>query len=197
MTFRDFTFPNVAHDLGLTVGEADLFGSVTPLEVSAEFLGRFRRSVELGVGLHTEKARSEFIIAPLLLELKLRFWDRFGLFSGVELDVDTSRGLSGVCDFVLTRSPRLLTLTAPVLAIVEAKNDNIPGGLGQCIASTVAAREYNAMEKRPPAPVFGAVTTGSAWRFLRLDGADLTLDVHEYQIAEPGRILGILASIVS
>lgn len=195
MAFRDFTFPNVVHELGLTMSQADLFGSVAPLDLSEEFLVRIRRCADLGV--LTEKARSEFIIAPLLLELKLRFWDKFGLFAGAGLDVDASRGLNGVCDFILTRSPLRLTMTAPLLAIVEAKNEDIPGGLGQCIAATVAAREYNAMEKRPPAPVYGAVTSGSAWQFFRLDGTALTLDVHEYYIAEPGRILGILASIVA
>jgi hypothetical protein len=197
VAFRDFTFPNVVHELDLTLASADLFGSVAPLEVSAEFLERMRFNSDLGVRVHTEKARSEFIIAPILLELTFRYRDRFGLFSGVTLDVDASRGLNGVCDFVLTRSPLQDVVTAPLLAIVEAKNDSIPTGLGQCIASTVAAREYNLMEKRPPAPVFGAVTTGSTWRFLRLDGAALTLDKGEYYISEPGRILGILASIVA
>lgn len=114
----------------------------------------------------------------------------------MELNVDTSRGLHGVCDFILTRSPLLTKLTAPILAIVEAKKDDIRSGLGQCIAATVAAREYNAMEKRPPSPVFGAVTTGTAWQFVRLDGNALTIDTHEYSIAEPGRILAILSRIV-
>jgi hypothetical protein len=197
MAFRDFTFPNVIHELGLAMSQADLFGSVAPLDVSAEFLERMRFNAEIGVRVHTEKARSEFIIAPLLLELKFRFRDSFGLFSGVEMDVDASRGLNGVCDFVLARSPLQDVMVAPVLAVVEAKNDNLRSGLGQCIAATVAAREYNAMENRPPAAVYGAVTTGSAWRFLRLNGSDLTLDVHEYYVTEAGRILAILASIVA
>ena len=40
------------------------------------------------------------------------------------------------------------------------------------------------------------MTTGSAWKFLRLSGADVTLDVQEYFIAEVGRIMGILAQIL-
>jgi hypothetical protein len=80
-----------------------------------------------------------------------------------------------------------------VLTITEAKNDNLRTGLGQCIAATVAARDFNA----PSAgPVRGAVTTGGAWKFLRLVGSELTLDVPEYFIAELGRIMGILAHIV-
>jgi hypothetical protein len=197
VAFRDFTFPNVLVDLGLTLTEEDLFGSIEPLSLSAAFLQRMRAGADLGVALHNEKARSEFIIAPLLLELKFGLGQKVGVFSGVELDVDASRGLNGICDFVLTRSPRQTILTAPVLAVVEAKNDTLRNGLGQCIAATVAAREYNAMEKRPPAPVYGAMTRGTLWRFLRLDGSAVTLDAHEYQIAEPGRILAILSCIVA
>jgi hypothetical protein len=197
MSFPDFTYPNVEVDLGLSVAEESLFGDIRSLDLSKEFLERLRFSTDLGVALNTEKARSEFIVAPLLVELKLRLGRNFGVFSGVELDVDTSRGLNGVCDFLLTRSPLQTKMSAPVLAIIEAKNDNLRSGLGHCIAATVAAREFNAMEKRPPSPVFGAVTTGTAWQFLRIDGSALTLDVHEYSIAEPGRILAILAQIVS
>lgn len=197
MSFRDFTYPNVLADLGLTMAEEDLFGSVAPRELPPAFLERLRANADLAVAQNTEKARSEFIIAPLLLELKFGAGHKIGLFSGIDLDVDTSRGLNGYCDFILTRSPLQTILTAPILTIVEAKNDNVRNGLGQCIAATVAAREYNAMEKRPPAPVYGAVTTGTAWQFLRLDGSAVTLDPHEYQIAEPGRILAILSHIVS
>lgn len=197
MTFRDFTFPNVSVELGLTMSEDELFGPIEPLTLSAPFLERIQLSTDLGLAINTEKARSEFIIAPLLFELRFLCGRTFAIFSGIELDVDVSRGLTGVCDFILTRSPMQLVLTAPVLAIVEAKNDNVATGLGHCIAAMVAAREFNAMEKRPPSLVYGAVTTGTTWRFLRLDGSALTLDVHEYTISETGRILAILSRIVA
>jgi hypothetical protein len=197
MAFRDFTYPNVLVELGLAVAEGALFDRIEPLDLPAAFVERMRANVDLAVALNTEKARSEFIVAPLLLELKFGLGRRFGLFSGVELDVDTSRGLNGYCDFVLTRSALQTILSAPVLAVVEAKNDNLRSGLGQCIAATVAAREFNALEGRPAEPVYGAVTTGTAWQFLRLDGASLTIEVHEYPVSEPGRILAILSRIVA
>jgi hypothetical protein len=140
MAFRDFTFPKVLSELGLTLTDRDLYGAVAPLEPEPEFEKRMRVNVPLGVGGHNEKARSEFIIAPVLLELKYRFPDRFGLFSGFPLDIDASRGLNGICDFLLTRTPTLSVLRAPILAVVEAKNDTVHDGLGQRIAATVAAR---------------------------------------------------------
>jgi len=86
--------------------------------------------VELALAIDTEKARSEFIIAPILIELRSILADGFGLFSGVEFDVDASRGLNGFCDFIPTRSRIQSVITAPVLAIAEAKNDNLRNGLG-------------------------------------------------------------------
>ena len=196
MAFRDFSFPDVQHALGLTLAEADLFGSIPAMDLSSEFAERMRAGIDLALAINTEKARSEFIIAPVLMELRRQLGDVFGLFSGIEFDVDASRGLNGYCDFILTRSPLQSVLTAPLVAIVEAKNDNLRTGLGQCIAAMVAAREFNAKSSVPEGSIYGVVTTGGAWKFLRLTGSALELDRREYFVAELGRIMGILASIL-
>jgi hypothetical protein len=197
MAFRDFGFPEVQQALGLTLAEADLFSGVPPLELPVAFAERMRGDIALALAVNTEKARSEFIIAPVLSELRRLLGGRFGLFSGVEFNVDAARGLNGYCDFILTRSPLQSVLTAPVVAIAAAKNDYLRTGMGQCIAAMVAAREFNAQSAAAVAVVHGVVTTGSAWKFLRLSGADVTLDVEEYFIAELGRIMGILAHILN
>ena len=197
MAFRDFSFPEVQTTLGLTLAEADLFGDVVPLELTAEFGARVRAGVDLALAINTEKARSEFIIAPVLLELRQLLGTRFALFSGVEFDVDSARGLNGYCDFILSRSPLQSVLTAPVVAIAEAKNDNLRSGLGQCIAAMVAAREFNAGAATDVRAVHGVVTTGAAWKFLTLAGAAITLDRREYFVAEVGSIMGILAHLLT
>lgn len=143
MAFRDFTFPQVQHDLGLSVREADLFGHVPPAAVRDEFAVTLNEEATLALAINMEKAKSEFIIAPVLLELRRSLHGGFGLFSGVELDADAARGLNGFCDFILTKTPRQFVLTAPLVAIVEAKNDNLRNGLGQCIAAMVAAQLLN------------------------------------------------------
>jgi hypothetical protein len=195
MAFRDFTYPDVRDAFGLTLAEDDLFPLVPPLPLPADFVERVRGGVDLALAVNTEKARSEFIIAPVLFELR-RVVGGVGLFSGIEFDVDAARGLNGFCDFILTRSPLQSVLTAPLVAVVEAKNDNLRTGLGQCIAATVAAREFNAHGATQPGAVYGVVTTGSAWKFLRLVGSALTLDRREYFVAELDRIMGILAHIL-
>ncbi len=196
MSFQDFSFPQVQQDLGLTLDETDLYSHVPTLSLREEFAATLTEGTTLALAVNTEKAKSEFIIAPLLLELRRLLGDRFGLFSGVELTVDPNRGLNGVCDFIITKSAKQFVLSAPVIAIVEAKNDNLRSGLGQCIASMYAAQVFNQQSGPSIEAVFGVITTGSAWKFLRLQQDALTLDVKEYYIDNAGKILGILTHIV-
>ena len=118
------------------------------------------------------------------------------MFSGVELNVDKERELNGFCDFIISNSSEQLMLNSPVIAIVEAKNENIIGGLGQCIAEMVAADIFNVQEKNKIEKVYGAVTSGTAWQFLRLKDSHAEIDLKEYFIDNPGKIIGILSSMV-
>jgi hypothetical protein len=196
MAFGDFTFPQVQVDLGLTLGEADLFSGVPAVPPREEFASTIAEGATVALAINTEKAKSEFIIAPILLELRRQLGGAFALFSGVELNVDPSRGLNGVCDFILSGAPRQFVLSAPLVTIVEAKNDNLRSGLGQCLASMFAALLFNQKAGSPVALVHGVVTTGSAWKFLRMEGSSATLDLKEYYIDDLGKILGILEALV-
>jgi hypothetical protein len=196
VAFQNFTFPQVEQDLGLAVTDADLFSLVPALVVRPDLLALVLEGANLASAINTEKARSEFVIAPVLFELRRMNGGRIALFSGVELAADASRGLNGVCDFVITKSPRQHILSAPVLTIIEAKNDNLRTGLGQCIATMYAAQLLNQASAAPVSVVFGAVTTGSAWKFLRLQGTEIVLDLIEYYIDNAGKILAILNHVV-
>jgi hypothetical protein len=196
MSFQQFTFPQVQHDLHLTLHDADLFASVPPLSVGKEFAAFLQDGVALALANSTEKAKSEFIIAPLLLELRRTLGPEFFLFSGVEWEADASRGLNGYCDFILTKGASQFVLEAPFVAIVEAKNDLIRTGLGQCIAAMVGAQVCIEKSGRVIKFIHGVVSTGSAWKFLRLEGSSLTFDVPEYYIDNPAKLMGILREIV-
>ena len=150
----------------------------------------------LAVANSTEKAKSEFIIAPVLLELRRSLGPLFFLFSGVEWEADASRGLNGYCDFILTRGESQFVLSAPFVAVVEAKNDLIRTGLGQCIAAMYGAQLCNQNSGRAVSPIHGVVSTGSTWKFLRLEGTSLTIDVPEYYIDNLPKVMGILKQIV-
>jgi hypothetical protein len=196
MSFQQFTFPQVQLDLGLTLHDADLFSAASPFPVREEFAAFLRDGVDLAVANSTEKAKSEFIIAPVLLELRRALGHRFFLFSGVEWEADAARGLNGYCDFILTKGESQYVLTAPFVAVVEAKNDLIRTGLGQCIAAMVGAQVANQQAGRVLPRVYGVVSTGSAWKFLQLEGSALTIDVPEYYIDNLPKIMGILKQIV-
>lgn len=197
MAYSDFTLPRVHREFDLEIAEEqDLFGDIPAVEVGPPLSELLVEQAPLAAGLSTEKARSELIVAPVLMELRRRMGGRLGFFSGVEFDVDESRGLKGYCDYLLTQTPSIFIVLAPVLAVVEAKNENMKAGLGQCVAEMVASRIFNEREGGGPSVIYGAVTMGTHWRFLRLEGNAVTLDRREYAIAEIGAILAILLHCV-
>lgn len=76
--------------------------------------------------------------------------------------------------------------------LVEAKNENIKGGLGQCIAEMVAAQLFNEQKALEVETILGVVTTGQIWQFLKLHLAQVLIDKNDYYINQIERILGIL-----
>lgn len=73
----------------------------------------------------SEKACSEGIIYPVLLEVRRILKKQISLFSGEDFSVDDSVGLNGLVDFLLSRSPLVLEIQAPVAVIVEAKKADL------------------------------------------------------------------------
>ena len=93
-------------------------------------------------------------------------------------------------------NPELLIINAPVVTIVEAKKENINAGLGQCVAEMIAARMFNEREGNNIQTIYGTVTTGTNWKFLKLINQVVEIDLTDYYINNIGKILGILSSIV-
>lgn len=196
MSYSDFTLKDVRTKLGLAISERfGCFGGVAPLAPSASLAASLPRRVTKAKDINTEKARSEYLVLPLLDELEVLSGERLRVFSGSDFTVDPALGLAGRVDFLLCGSAERLFVDSPVLAVVEAKNDNLKDGLAQCIATLHGARLFNEREGKAREPLGGAVTTGVAWQFLTLSGADVVLDTQEYAVTELARVLGILASI--
>lgn len=193
MAFNQFTLQRVQDELGVVVSTPPgLFAHIPPAPFDPAAWAAIAGQRGLATTINTEKARSELLIAPVLVEAWRRAPDRVALFSGVAFPADPAAELTGVCDFILGRPPQLDYVTAPVLMIAEAKNESIMGGLGQCAAAMVGAQRFNARRNSDITTVYGAVTDGEAWRFLRLRAAALEIDVSEYLISEPDQILGVI-----
>ncbi|MEO0868390.1 MAG: hypothetical protein AAFY17_08065, partial [Cyanobacteria bacterium J06642_11] len=171
MPYSSFTLSKVKSLFNVaTDGTHDVFAAVAPIPPSELLTTILKDQLPLAGAINTEKARSELIIMPILMEVRRLLNNQVAIFSGSSFEVDASQGLDGRCDFILTRSAEQYYITSPVLTIVEAKNESIPSGLGQCIATMIAARLFNEREGQPCDSLYGVVTTGTDWKFLKLQG---------------------------
>ena len=198
MAYSNFTLGKVSRTFHLeTVRRFGLFAGIEPVEPSTHLSATLKRNLPFAVAMGTEKAKSEMVVAPVLVELCLHFDNRVSLFSGIDFNVDATNGLAGVCDFLVSLSPETFELEAPVIALVEAKNADVKQGVGQCVAEMVAAQRFNAEAGNDVPCIYGATTSGLDWLFLKLEGQTLSIDLAPYYISQCDKLLGILTSMVS
>jgi hypothetical protein len=193
MAYVDFDLRKAVQSFELTENdETDLFADVQPIEPSNSLKDFLDDLVPVALGINSEQARREYIISPILIEARRRSRAKINVFPGVMLKVDETRGLTGYCDYLIARSARLYYLESPLVAVVEAKREELNAGLGQCVAEMVAIQMFNEKDGRPVPAVYGAVTSGTNWRFLILEGNSLSIDLPEYTLRDLAKILGIL-----
>jgi len=197
MAYSNFTLEDVHKIFHLKIVEtAGIFVDVKPVAPSTLLTTVLERNVPLAFAIGTEKAKSELIVAAVLVELREHFEQRISFFSGIDFNVNAEDGLTGVCDFLVSLSPRQFSLEAPALILIEAKRDDLTAGLGQCVAEMVAAQRFNAEKGNDIPRIYGAITSGIDWLFLKLEDKKLHIDMSAYQIAQCDKILGILTSMV-
>lgn len=197
MPYNKFDLPTLVNDFNLELLENHkLFPDIQPVTPSDLLVTILDYNLPLAIAINTEKARSELIIFPVLLEVKRKINDQISIFSGKEFTVDLERGLNGNPDFLISYSKEQLFITAPVMSLVEAKNQDINSGLGQCGAEMVAAQIYNARSNKNINIIYGCVTTGTLWRFLRLENNNLYIDRLEIPLEPIERLLGIFLEIM-
>jgi hypothetical protein len=192
MAYSDFNLAKAKNTFGLTLEETrNLFRNVPGVQPSDLLTRLLEENLPLATAINSEKARSEFLIAPILSEVRRQLDYRISLFSGIEFNVEPAQGLSGFCDFLLSASGEQYFISAPVVTVVEAKNENIIAGLGQCAAIMVAAQIFNQRAGNDIELIYGVVTTGTNWKFLTLEQSTVYIDSIEYYIKEVDKILGI------
>lgn len=197
MPYSQFRLEQIKSEFGITLCEQfGLFTEIPEANYSQFLSETLEYNIPLALAINSEKSRSEMIVAPILIELRKQFDNGIGLFSGKDFTVDTQRGLNGFCDFLISKSPEQLIIEAPVIALVEAKNDNIESGLAQCMAETIAVQLFNQQKANEIKKVYGVVTTGSLWKFMQLEDKTISIDINEYFVGNPGKIIGILKSFI-
>ncbi|GCL40866.1 hypothetical protein H6F39_02030 [Anabaena sp. FACHB-1250] len=197
MAYSDFKLSEIIQKFELTLNEVSgLFADVPEEEPSNLLTTILKENVDLAVSINTEKARSEMIISPILLEVRRNLNNEISLFSGVDFNVDNQQGLNGFCDFLISLSKEQLFIRAPIITLVESKNENLKLGLAQCIAEMLAAQLFNQQKQNAIKIVYGAVTIGTIWQFLKLEDKTISIDLTEYYIKDVKKILGILISAI-
>ncbi|MEM9213246.1 MAG: hypothetical protein AAGD25_02770 [Cyanobacteria bacterium P01_F01_bin.150] len=195
MAYSQFkTLTSVKEAFGITTQEGIRFlPDLEPIQPSTTLHSFFGYSLPVAVATGSEKARSELIISPVLLEVRQILQQRISFFSGEDFTVDDSVGLNGTCDFLLSRSTELIEIEAPVFILVEAKKADLKSGLGQCAAEMIAAQRFNQVRGQDITTIYGCVSSGTQWRFMQLEEQQLTIDLYDYPLPPVGQILAFLA----
>ena len=194
MAYSEFTIKRLRKEFGIKSQIGLLFKKFEP-ETPDEWLINY---LELAsqVNIKTEKAKSEAIVFPILLELKKRNREFLTLYSGDNLNVDIEKGLNGECDFILSKDIKSFEINYPIMQVVEAKNHDIQIGIPQCAAQMVGAKIYNEQNDAGISIVYGCVTTGDDWQFLKLENDTIFIDKRKYYLNELGELLSVFQYII-
>lgn len=197
MACPNFTTKELSKKFGIKFRAEHLFKQIDtpkiqPSDWLKETLMRGQR-----IGFSSEKSRSERLVSPILTELSIENKEAFTIYSGMFLNVDEPNGLNGECDFMLSFSKIQDFVVAPIFNITEAKKQDIEQGTIQCAAQLIAANQLNQSEGYHFKTLFGCSTTGTEWRFLKLQENIITLDIDRYFLSNIDVLLGVLQIIIN
>ena len=197
MSYNNFTIKEVKNFFQLeTVEKLGIFSNAEEITISEYLTVTLEENIPLAVSINTQKAYSELIITNILVEIRKIFNRQISFFSGISLNIDEENNLFGNCDFVVSASPEQLFLNAPITTIIEAKNENMMSHLGQCVAKMVGAKLFNEQEGDNSSKIYGVITSGIAWKFIKLDNNTIYIDLKDYHIDNTNKLVGILAAMI-
>ena len=194
MAYREFSLADLKKHFGVSNQVQALFEKVQTKPVSQDLTADLEVARVLPV--KSEKAKSEMIVTPILVDLLKQNNHFFTIHSGEILNADPQRGLIGECDFILARDTGSFDITAPLLILVEAKKHDIDTGIPQCAAQMIGAQFFNQERNEPISTIYGCVTTADDWLFLKLEDQTLIIDNQKYYLNELGKVLGIFQHII-
>jgi hypothetical protein len=193
-SYSDFTLDSLRQICGIDNCKTSLGLAKQQVQPSSLLLQILERNESLPI--NSEKARSELLITPVLIEWLFQNPNTLQYFSGNTFDVDAQKALKGRCDFLFTKHFSI-DIVAPVVAMFEAKDDNVDNWYGQCGAEMVAARIFNEQKNEPYHIIYGAVTDGYEWVFLRLEENMLYIDRDRYYLRNLPELLGALQTVIN
>ena len=144
-----------------------LFETYQNVEPSAWLLESL--SVTDFLPMTNEKSKAERIISPILIEVSKKYADQITFFSGEQLNIRPEDDLAGECDFFFSLHPPKLYIDAPIISLTEAKDEDMEWGIAQCAAQMLGAKLFNEKKNKPIPFIYGCVTTGTDWQFMKLE----------------------------
>jgi len=194
MAYKNFTLDDLKLKFNLNEKRALLFSNIKNIELSDWLTKTLEITTKMPI--KSEKSRSEYLVSPILLELKNRNNDFFTIYSGDTLVADKESGLTGECDFILTKNMETFTISFPIISVVEAKRQDIELGIDQCAAQMYGAKIFNEKHKNNTFTIYGCVTTGDTWQFLKLENDILIIDTKRYFYDNLPILLGVFQQII-
>lgn len=178
------------------VVNGSLFTEIVPIQPSDLLVQTLLINRKLP--LQSEKAKSELLISPVLNEIWAKNSHAFTYFSGYQFNVDSKRGLKGFCDYILSKKYNAVFIESPICAIVEAKhNQDLVDAVPQCGAEMYAARLFNQQHGNDINNIYGIVTTGYEWLFLKLTDNTLVVDEERYFLNNLPELLGCWQQMIN
>lgn len=198
MAYSDFTMVQLMDNFGLIEKKENitLRENIAQAQPSERLLADLAEAKLLPE--FSEKAKSEHIIAPILREVWRQSHYAFELYSGYTFNVSEKDKLTGVCDYLFS-TEKSIEIRSAVFCIVEAKNRTVEEGIAQAFAEMYAAQLFNQQHKRPTPIVYGCVTTGYEWLFLKLIDKTASIDLERYYINDTSLplLLGVFNHIAA
>lgn len=193
MAYTDFTLSDLDEKFGIKNERKQLQFFAKPVIPTERLQIELEESTEMPI--KSEKARSEWIVVPILKELRTRNSKFFTIYSGDMLVGDKEAGLQGECDFILSKDTKSYEISIPIFQIVEAKRNDLDEGIKQCCAQLVGARKYNEKKGITTEKLYGCTTTGDVWQFIEYSDK-LYIDDKKYYLGEISELLGVFQSII-
>ena len=193
MAYSDFTLSDLEEKFGVKHQRKRLQFNSKPIQPSERLIFELEESTEMPI--KTEKAKSEWIVVPILKELRLFNQKFFTIYSGETLVGDKETGLTGECDFILTKDTLSYEINVPIFQIVEAKRNDLEEGIKQCSAQLVGAKKYNDKKGITLEKLYGCTTTGDIWQFIEYTDK-LYIDDKKYYLDKVDDLLGVFQSII-
>ncbi len=194
MAYSDFTMEDLESQFGIDHHRSKLQFNIKLIEPSELLIKDLEWSESLIV--NSEKAKSEWIVVPILKEL-MSINDRFfTVHSGENLNANVEKGLKGECDFILAKNVSKVNINYPIIQIVEAKRNDIELGIAQCAAQIIGAYQFNKNKGVNIEKIYGCVTNGDTWLFMKLENNEIIVDIKKYQLANLPELLGAFQTII-